>query len=137
VGGWGGGGGWIEGVTVVCWGHFWWVCGGVGGWKLDDVGYDDVGGVRKQIVQIRCVCVFVCVWGGVTVVFVGVCRGTVGWSCGDVGSGYVGYDDVGGVRKQMAQIRWVGGGVVGWGGGVHGDRGGGTLRHGSPQCLSR
>jgi hypothetical protein len=33
--------------------------------KLDDVGYDDVGGVRKQMAQIRWVssqCV--CVWGG-------------------------------------------------------------------------
>ena len=36
--------------------------------SLNEVGYDDVGGCRKQLAQIKEVCVFVCVcvcmWGG-------------------------------------------------------------------------
>jgi hypothetical protein len=58
----------------------WWVCSHVGAWqcegepikredeeKLADVGYDDVGGVRKQMAQIRCVWHLCgCFGGGVT-----------------------------------------------------------------------
>jgi hypothetical protein len=82
--GWGRGGGGAlrQQVTTVSVGVVWWVYSHVGVWrcggepikredgeKLDDVGYDDVGGVRKQMAQIRCVvclcmCVSVCILRG-------------------------------------------------------------------------